>query len=127
MKSVHNHPDYANILAGLQKRYRDLRQFYEVNSAVIPATRGDESRWGWTVAAGAVLGTVIGQAVIAAFSGDSAIARDFTPSADKDFDAGDDFTLAWLNGMAGGMVPQPSIAADALIEPLWNRALKEWS
>ena len=29
----------------MQKRYRDLRQFYEVNSAVIPATRGDEKRW----------------------------------------------------------------------------------
>ena len=29
----------------MQKRYRDLRQFYDVNSAVIPATRGDEKHW----------------------------------------------------------------------------------
>lgn len=45
LKSVHGEPEYAEILAGMQKRYRDLRQFYEVNSAVIPATRGDEPRW----------------------------------------------------------------------------------
>ncbi len=45
MRSVHADPDYAGVLAGLQKRYRDLRQFYDVNTATIPATRGDESRW----------------------------------------------------------------------------------
>lgn len=45
MVSVHADPEYAAILAGMQKRYRDLRQFYEVNSAVLPATRGDEQRW----------------------------------------------------------------------------------
>ena len=45
MTSVHADPDYEQILAGLQKRYRDLRQFYGVNTAVIPATRGDEPRW----------------------------------------------------------------------------------
>ena len=45
MKSVHADPDYAGILSGMQKRYRDLRQFYDVNTAVIPATRGDEKRW----------------------------------------------------------------------------------
>ncbi len=45
LKSVHGDPVYADILAGMQKRYRDLRQFYDVNSAVIPATRGDEQRW----------------------------------------------------------------------------------
>ncbi len=45
LTSVHGDPEYAGILAGLQKRYRDLRQFYDVNTAVIPATRGDEPRW----------------------------------------------------------------------------------
>ncbi len=45
MTSVHGDPAYADILAGMQKRYRDLRQFYEVNSAVIPDTRGDQPRW----------------------------------------------------------------------------------
>ena len=45
MTSVHKDPGYAGILAGLQKRYRDLRQLYDVNSATIPATRGDEKRW----------------------------------------------------------------------------------
>jgi arylsulfatase A-like enzyme/lysophospholipase L1-like esterase len=45
MTSVHDNSDYAEILAGMQKRYHDLRQFYEVNSAVIPSTRGDEERW----------------------------------------------------------------------------------
>lgn len=45
MNSLHNDPDYQGILAGLQKRYRDLRSFYGVNSAVIPATRGDEGWW----------------------------------------------------------------------------------
>ncbi len=45
MNSVHAEPDYANVLKAMQKRYRDLRQFYEVNSAVIPASRGDEPSW----------------------------------------------------------------------------------
>ena len=45
MVSVHADPEYAAILAGMQKRYRDLRQFYDVNSAALPATRGDEQRW----------------------------------------------------------------------------------
>ena len=45
LRSVHEDPAYADILAGMQKRYRDLRQFYDVNTAVIPATRGDEERW----------------------------------------------------------------------------------
>ncbi|MEZ6138775.1 MAG: sulfatase-like hydrolase/transferase [Pirellulaceae bacterium] len=45
MKSVHDDSAYAAILSGLQKRYRDLRQLYEVNSAVLPATRGDEKNW----------------------------------------------------------------------------------
>ncbi|MDF1843343.1 MAG: sulfatase-like hydrolase/transferase [Rubripirellula sp.] len=45
LQSVHDRASYAPILAGMQKRYRDLRQFYEVNSAVIPETRGDLDRW----------------------------------------------------------------------------------
>ena len=38
-------PAYADILAGLQQRYRDLKDFYEVNPAVLPASRGDEGWW----------------------------------------------------------------------------------
>ena len=45
MKSVHDDPAYGEILAGLKKRYRDLKQMYDVNTAVIPATRGDEAWW----------------------------------------------------------------------------------
>ncbi len=45
LQSQHDNPEYARILQGMQKRYRDLRGLYEVNSAVIPATRGDEDRW----------------------------------------------------------------------------------
>jgi arylsulfatase A-like enzyme/lysophospholipase L1-like esterase len=45
MRSVHGAPEYASVLTGMQQRYRDLRAFYEVNTAVIPATRGDEAWW----------------------------------------------------------------------------------
>jgi arylsulfatase A-like enzyme/lysophospholipase L1-like esterase len=45
LKSLHADPDYAPILAALQQRYADLRKFYGVNTAVIPATRGDEAWW----------------------------------------------------------------------------------
>jgi N-acetylglucosamine-6-sulfatase len=45
MQSVHDSAAYQPILAGMQQRYRDLRSFYKVNSAVIPATRGDEPGW----------------------------------------------------------------------------------
>ncbi len=45
MRSVHGDPAYQPVLAGLQKRYRDLRRFYDVNSATIPMTRGDEDWW----------------------------------------------------------------------------------
>ena len=45
MQSVHTNPEYGQLLARLQKRYDDLRDFYGVNSAIIPATRGDEPRW----------------------------------------------------------------------------------
>lgn len=45
LQSVHDDAEYAGVLAALKKRYDDLRDFYDVNSAVIPATRGDESWW----------------------------------------------------------------------------------
>ena len=45
LTSVHKEPEYTQIIKGMKKRYNDLRDFYEVNSAVIPATRGDEPRW----------------------------------------------------------------------------------
>ena len=45
MKSVHEDPAYAAILAGLQKRHGDLRKFYDANWAAIPQTRGDEKWW----------------------------------------------------------------------------------
>jgi N-acetylglucosamine-6-sulfatase len=45
MKTVHADPAYAQVLTGMQKRYHDLRQFYDVNTAIIPATRGDEAKW----------------------------------------------------------------------------------
>lgn len=45
LTSLHDEPAYAAIFEGLKKRYEDLRDFYDVNSAVIPHTRGDESRW----------------------------------------------------------------------------------
>jgi arylsulfatase A-like enzyme/lysophospholipase L1-like esterase len=45
MRSRHDDSDYAEILGGMKQRYRDLRRFYEVNSAIIPATRADEPGW----------------------------------------------------------------------------------
>ena len=41
MRSVHQQAEYANVFAMLKQRYEDLRTFYDVNTAVIPATRGD--------------------------------------------------------------------------------------
>ncbi len=45
MQSVHEDPAYDQILRGMQRRYRDLREFFGVNSAVIPETRGDNPGW----------------------------------------------------------------------------------
>ena len=45
MNSVHADPAYADVLKAHQQRYLDLRKFYDVNSAVIPATRGDQAWW----------------------------------------------------------------------------------
>lgn len=45
MTSLHNDPAYAGILKGMQQRYRDLKDFYDVNPATIPMTRGDEGWW----------------------------------------------------------------------------------
>jgi N-acetylglucosamine-6-sulfatase len=45
LKSVHAEAGYADILRGMKKRYADLREFYDVNSAEIPATRAVERWW----------------------------------------------------------------------------------
>ncbi|MCP5521932.1 MAG: sulfatase-like hydrolase/transferase [Verrucomicrobiales bacterium] len=45
MSSVHQDADYADVLRGLQQRYRDLRRFYDVNTATIPAHRRGETWW----------------------------------------------------------------------------------
>ena len=45
MVSIHDDPNYANVLRGMKHRYHALRDHYEVNSAVIPATRGDQAKW----------------------------------------------------------------------------------
>lgn len=45
LKSLHADPEYSVIFEGMKKRYRDLQNFYDVNTAVIPATRGDEKGW----------------------------------------------------------------------------------
>jgi N-acetylglucosamine-6-sulfatase len=45
MRSVHQEAEYAPVLAGMKQRYGDLRTFYDVNTATIPATRGDEKWW----------------------------------------------------------------------------------
>lgn len=69
MTSVHADPAYADILSAMQQRYRDLRQFYDVNTAVIPATRGDEERWALRDAAMKAYGKQNGADL--AFIGDS--------------------------------------------------------
>ncbi|HMP77957.1 MAG TPA: sulfatase-like hydrolase/transferase [Pirellulaceae bacterium] len=45
LTSVHNHPEYREIFAGVQRRYRDVKAYYQVNTATIPASRGDEDWW----------------------------------------------------------------------------------
>ncbi len=45
MRSMHEDPAYSAVLRGMQQRYRDVRRYYGVNSAVIPATRGEEGWW----------------------------------------------------------------------------------
>jgi len=45
LQSFHDDPAYAKVLAGLKKRYHDLREHSDGNSETIPATRGDEDRW----------------------------------------------------------------------------------
>ncbi len=45
MKSIHADPQYKDVLAALQQRHRELKKFYGVNYANIPATRGDEDWW----------------------------------------------------------------------------------
>ena len=45
MVSLHDDPNYADLLRAMQQRYRDQREIFGVNSAVIPETRGDDPRW----------------------------------------------------------------------------------
>ncbi len=45
MTSVHAVPAYASVFSAISKQYRDQRQFFDVNSATIPATRGFEGWW----------------------------------------------------------------------------------
>ena len=45
LTSRHDDPEYADVLRAMQQRYRDQRSFFEVNSAVIPETRGDDQGW----------------------------------------------------------------------------------
>lgn len=45
LKSVYDDPAYADVRRALQQRYRDLRKFYDVNPAVIPAHRRGETWW----------------------------------------------------------------------------------
>ena len=71
MTSLHADPKYADILRGLQQQYDDLRDFYDVNTAVIPATRGDEQRWRERNAAITKNARQSGPKVRLAFIGDS--------------------------------------------------------
>jgi N-acetylglucosamine-6-sulfatase len=45
LHSRHDDPEFASIMTGLKQRYKDLRRLYDVNSATIPTTRGDEAWW----------------------------------------------------------------------------------
>jgi N-acetylglucosamine-6-sulfatase len=45
MASVHADPAYSGVLRAMQQRYRDLRHFYDVNTAVIAAHRRGEGWW----------------------------------------------------------------------------------
>jgi N-acetylglucosamine-6-sulfatase len=45
LTSVHENEEYRQVLVGMRKRYEDLRALYDVNTATIPATRGDEQWW----------------------------------------------------------------------------------
>ncbi len=44
-RSLHADPAHRTRLAAMQRRYFDLRRFYEVNDATIPASRADEPWW----------------------------------------------------------------------------------
>ena len=45
MASCHDNPEYAEVLRAMQQRYRNQRSFYELNSAILPETRGDDANW----------------------------------------------------------------------------------
>lgn len=45
MMSFHDNPAYQTIFQGLQRELRDLRKFYDQNTARTQITRGDEQWW----------------------------------------------------------------------------------
>ena len=45
MKSVHDDPAYAPVLAGMQKAYGEQRRQYRRSPATVPANRFPESWW----------------------------------------------------------------------------------
>lgn len=45
LRSVHDDPKYADVLESLKKRYHELREQYEVNTATIPVSRSGEDWW----------------------------------------------------------------------------------
>ena len=45
MRSFHDDDSYAEIFEGMRQRLADLRGYYDVNTATIPATRADEGWW----------------------------------------------------------------------------------
>ncbi|MGI9455329.1 MAG: GDSL-type esterase/lipase family protein, partial [Aeoliella sp.] len=40
-----NHSEYADVLRAMQQQYADQREFFGVNSAAIPETKGDDRGW----------------------------------------------------------------------------------
>lgn len=45
LTSVHENPQYAEVFAAMKNQYQQVKQDNEVNSAIIPTTRGDEEWW----------------------------------------------------------------------------------
>ena len=45
MKSVHEDPSYAEVLKGLQQKYRDLKKNYRAHSAILPDDRLGQEWW----------------------------------------------------------------------------------
>jgi len=45
LRSVHKELAYSEVFSGLKKQYHQTHQFYQVNTAAIPASRLDEPNW----------------------------------------------------------------------------------